>query len=96
LFTSAPVQCQELKDSRTEHADWTMQVAEETGAFFIPLNEMIAGEYDKMDNAVLKSFFPADRTHTNKEGALFNAQQVIKGISELDKCKLKCYIVKDH
>jgi hypothetical protein len=41
----------------------------------------------------VNSFFPADKTHTNKDGALLNAAQVVKGIKDLKKCKLKNYLL---
>lgn len=80
------------KITRTQYADWARQVADETGSCFIDLNERIAAMYDKMDTATVKSYFPADHTHTNKEGAELNAQKVVEGIRALDKCDLKRYL----
>ena len=45
-----------------------------------------------MDTAKVNGFFPADHTHTNKEGAEINAQKVVDGIKDLKKCKLKKYL----
>ena len=84
---------QKGKVPRTDYAVWSKQVADENGAYFIPLNDMIATEYEKMDTAKVKSLFPADNTHTNKEGAIMNAQIVVKGIKTFDKCKLKKYLL---
>ena len=83
----------EGKINRSEYGAWAKQVAEETGALFIDLQERIAAEYEKMDTVKVNSFFPADKTHTNKEGAMLNAGQVVKGIKELKKCKLKKYLL---
>jgi len=79
---------------RSDYAEWARQVAAETGAYFIPLNDMIATEYEKMDTAQVRSFFPADHTHTNTAGAVLNAQIVVKGIKGLDQCQLKKYLIK--
>ena len=81
------------KYNRSEYGIWAKQVAEETGAFFIDLQDLIAVEYEKMDTTKVNSFFPADKTHTNKEGALLNADQVVNGIRNLKKCKLKKYLL---
>ncbi len=83
----------EGKYNRSEYGVWAKQVAEATGAYFIDLQDLIALEYEKMDTAKVNSFFPADKTHTNKEGALLNAEQVVKGIKELKKCTLKKYLL---
>lgn len=83
----------EGKINRSEYGAWAKQVAEETGTLFIDLQERIAAEYEKMDTVKVNSFFPADKTHTNKEGAMLNADQVVKGIKELKKCKLQKYLL---
>ena len=80
------------KITRTEYTGWAKQVADETGAYFIDLNERIALVYEQMDTVKVNSFFPADHTHTNKEGAELNAGKVIEGIRDLKKCKLKNYL----
>ncbi len=77
--------------SMDSYSGWAKQVAGQTGAYFIDLNGVIASEYEKMDTARVHSFFPADHTHTNREGAILNAQKVIEGIKDLKKCKLKNY-----
>lgn len=80
------------KYNRSEYGIWAKQIADETGAYFIDLQDLIALEYEKMDTTKVNSFFPADKTHTNKEGALLNAEQVVKGIKGL-KCSLKKYLL---
>jgi hypothetical protein len=69
-------------------------VADQNGASFIDLNEMIATEYEKMDTAKVSSFFPADHTHTNLEGAELNAKQVVRGIEQLKGVKLKKFLLR--
>lgn len=80
------------KIDRTEYSVWAKQVADETGAYFIPLNDMIAVQYEKLDTAAVKQFFPSDHTHTNRAGAELNAQQVKEGIQSLNNCSLKNYL----
>ena len=81
-----------VRSTKDGYAFWAKQVAEQTGSYFIDLNEMIASQYEKMDTAKVSSFFPADHTHTNKEGAELNASIVIKEIKNLKKCKLRKYL----
>jgi rhamnogalacturonan acetylesterase len=95
----SPVPRNNWKDGKvTRVADtyggWAKQVADQMGASFIDLNEMIATEYEKMDTVKVNSFFPADHTHTNREGAELNARQVVKGIEQLKGVKLKKYLLK--
>lgn len=80
--------------SGDSYALWAKQVAEEEGAYFINLNDLVADKYDEMGPDKVKLFFQADNTHTNKDGAILNAQLVIKGIEDLKDCKLKKYIFK--
>ncbi|MCW3089378.1 MAG: rhamnogalacturonan acetylesterase, partial [Ferruginibacter sp.] len=77
--------------SNDSYALWAKQVAEQTGTYFIDLNNIIAGEFEKIGQEKVNSFFPQEHTHTNKEGALFNAKIVVSGIKELKHCKLKKY-----
>ncbi len=81
------------KISRDSYATWSRELAEQTSTFFIPLNEKIVVQYESMDTIKVKSFFPADHTHTNKEGAILNATKVVEGIKELKKCGLKKYLL---
>ncbi len=81
------------KINRSDYALWAQQVALETGAWYIDLQELIALEYEKMDTVQVNKFFPADKTHTNKEGAVLNAQQVVTGIKTLKGVDLKQYLI---
>ena len=92
----SPVPRDNRKDGKIIRSDyqlWAKQLAEETGAFFVDLQELIAVEYEKMDTLKVNSFFPADKTHTNKEGAVLNAEKVVAGIKELKKCNLKKFLL---
>ena len=95
----SPIPRNDWKDGKVirsgnSYAGWAKQVADQTGAFFIDLNDMIAIQYEKLDTAVVHSFFPADHTHTSKEGAVLNAKTVVTGIKDLKKCDLKKYLLK--
>ncbi len=81
------------KINRDSYAKWSAELASQTNSYFIPLNEKIAQQYETMDSLKVKSFFPADHTHTNREGAKLNAEKVVEGIKELKKCKLKKYLL---
>jgi len=78
--------------SADSYAGWAMQVANEEGVYFVDLNKIIAEKYEEIGKEKVATFFPADHTHTNKEGAELNAQIVITAIKDLKKCKLKNYL----
>lgn len=59
---------------------WAKQVAEQEGAAFIDLNELVARKYEEMGPNSVKPFFPADHTHTNIDGAKLNALIVADAI----------------
>ncbi len=85
------------KDGKVERASdmygkWAREVAGQNGAFFVDLNERIAGKYEKMGPGQVNAFFPGDHTHTNQEGAKLNAQTVVEGIRALKDCELKAYL----
>lgn len=77
-----------------KYAAWAKEVAKQTDAYFIPLNDLVIAEYEKIGVSATKSYFPKDHTHTNKEGAHVNAQLVIKGLQQLKGCKLNNYVKK--
>ncbi len=80
--------------SNNSYALWAKQVAVETNTFFIDLNNILGDEYEKLGNEKTNSFFPQEHTHTNKDGAVFNANIVCQKIKALKKCKLKKYLLK--
>lgn len=80
--------------SEDSYTGWAKQIAETEGAYFIDLNNLISDEYEKRGPDKVKNFFPADHTHTNREGAVLNAQEVISGIIGLKKCNLKKYLLQ--
>ena len=74
--------------------NWAATVANEEKAYFIDLNRIVADKYDSMGPEKVKAFFPGDHTHTNLEGAKFNALAVVEGLKELKDCPLNEYLVK--
>jgi len=95
----SPVPRNIFKEGKTERANtsygkWAEEVATATNAFFIPLNDLIADQYDKLGADSVKHFFPGDHTHPNRDGSLLNAEMVVKGIESLKKCDLKKYLKK--
>ncbi len=80
--------------SDDSYAGWAKQVAESEGVYFIDLNNMVSDKYEELGHDKVKNFFPADHTHTNRDGAVLNAQTVVSGIKELKKCKLKKYLLQ--
>ncbi|ASB51117.1 rhamnogalacturonan acetylesterase [Alkalitalea saponilacus] len=71
-----------VERNNLDYGLWTREVAMETGAYFIDLNERVAIQYEKMGTAAVALIFPKDHTHTNEEGALINARILAKALSE--------------
>jgi len=75
-----------------KYAAWAKEVAQQTGVYFIPLNDLVIAQYEKIGVAATKSYFPTDHTHTNKAGAQLNADLVVKGLQQLKGCGLTKYV----
>ncbi|WP_315817759.1 hypothetical protein [Paraflavitalea speifideaquila] len=95
----SPVPRNNFKEGKVSRADdnygkWARETATATGAYFIDLNNTIADEYEKLGPDQVKTFFPADHTHTNLAGAQLNAEMVIKGVKGLKDCGLNKYLKK--
>ena len=73
---------------------WAKQIAEQEGAYFIDLNELIAAKYEEMGEQEVHKFFPADHTHTNLDGAKLNAQIVASALKNTNPGKIKKYMTK--
>jgi lysophospholipase L1-like esterase len=99
VFICSPIPRNDWKDGKliryngTGYGLWAQQTAETTGAFFIDLNSLTADDYDAMGPEKVKPFFPNEHTHTSKDGAALNAVNVVKGIKQIEKCKLKKYVL---
>ena len=80
--------------SADSYAFWAKQIAEQEGAYFIDLNELIAAQYEKLGEQEVHKFFPADHTHTNLDGAKLNAEIVADALKKIKPEKIKKYMAK--
>lgn len=71
------------------YGKWAREVAEETGAFFVDLNEAVATQYEAIGAEAVSTFFPGDHTHTNKAGARLNAKILSQQIAQMKECPLR-------
>jgi len=78
--------------SNDSWALWAKQVAEQEGAYFIDLNELIAAKYDQMGQSAVQAFFQVDNTHTNNDGAKLNAEIVANELKRINPGKIKKYM----
>lgn len=76
-----------------EWNSWAEEVAKQTGAYYIDINDLTADALDKMGQEKAKAYFNHDHTHSSLKGANLNAQSIVKGL-KADKCPLKKYLKK--
>jgi rhamnogalacturonan acetylesterase len=76
----------------TEWRAWVRSSAEAEGVHYLDLADLIGGAYAKMPAPQVEAFFADKGTHTNHEGALFNARQVIAGAKRLPASPLAPYL----
>jgi lysophospholipase L1-like esterase len=93
----SPIPRNEWKDGKVirsadSYGKWAEEVAKSEGVYFIDLNNLVALKYESMGAEKVKSFFPADHTHTDLEGAKINAAIVISEIKRIKPGKLKKYL----
>lgn len=74
---------------------WAAAIAQEEQVYFVDLNKIVGDKYEKMGTEKVKAFFPGDHTHTNLEGAKFNAAAFAEGIS-LAGCPLAQYLKSNN
>jgi lysophospholipase L1-like esterase len=77
------------------HARWARDAAAQEGAWFIDLNEIVAGIYEAtgQPKVATEYFTAADHTHTTAAGARVNALAVAEAIRALDGCWLREYLL---
>ena len=81
--------------STDSYGKWASDAAKTGGAFFIDLNDIIAGHYEAIGQSeVTSKFFLTEHTHTTKAGAKLNASSVAEGISKIKDCGLSAYLLK--
>lgn len=78
--------------SKDSYSGWAQEVASEEAAFFIDLNDLVAGQYEQMGPDAVRAFFPADHTHTEINGARLNARIVVDELKRIKPGKLKRYM----
>jgi rhamnogalacturonan acetylesterase len=96
VIVCSPIPRNDWKDgkvarSKDSYALWAAQVAKAEGVAFIDLNELVAARYETMGAAAVKPFFPGDHTHTNMDGARFNASIVAEQLKQIKPGKLERY-----
>lgn len=93
----SPIPRNDWKDGKVvrsgeSYGKWSQQVAQEEGAFFIDLNNLVAARYEAMGAEKVKPFFPVDHTHTNIDGAKLNTEIVVAALKEIKPGKLTKYL----
>ena len=79
--------------SSDSYGKWAAEAAKTGGAFFIDLNNIIAGHYEAIgEKEVTSKFFLTEHTHTIEAGAKLNAASVAEGIKSLKGCELSKYL----
>lgn len=77
------------------YGKWTREAAEQTGAYFIDVNNITADKLEKigLDEGLRKVglYYKNDHTHTSKAGARLNAESIADGLRSSD-CELKNYL----
>jgi len=73
---------------------WAMQVAQQEGAPFIDLNGITAEKYNQLTRDQVFALFGTDHTHTNKAGAVINAQSFVDGLKLQPSVSLNNYLKK--
>lgn len=81
---------------RSSYATWAQEAAQQSGAFFIPLQDLVISSYEKSGKATVeKTYFePKDATHTIKAGATLNASLVAQYLKEHANIGLKPFMKK--
>lgn len=62
---------------------WSRQIAEAGGLAFIDLTNIAADHFEKVGADEMAKVYQPDKTHTNKDGADYNASVVVAGLKAL-------------
>lgn len=84
-----------INRSTTSWTLWAKQAAEQSGAQFIDLNEIIARAYEKIGEKEVEPLFGDKGTHTSPAGAAFNAKAVVSGLNGLSPNPLAFALSKE-
>lgn len=72
---------------------WAKQIATKNQVTFLDLNDSIAKQYEAMGPEKVSMFFSKDHTHTNVNGASFNAAVLTQSLREIKNLGLRGYLV---
>ena len=73
-------------------AVWAREVASAEHVPFLDLNELIAREYDALGQERVHALFPADHTHTNRDGAMLSAWVAVGALKGLPNDPVAPYL----
>lgn len=78
-----------------DYGGWAREAAEQAGAAFVDLNELIAVRYEALgEKDVGTRFFTEDDwTHTTRAGAEANASCLVEGLRNLEGCTLATFLL---
>jgi lysophospholipase L1-like esterase len=79
-----------IRNSDT-YGKWSKEVAEEEGAGYIDMNDLIATKCEAMGKEQANVLF-MDRVHTSRDGALLFGKTLIEGIQATPDLQLNQYI----
>ena len=82
-----------IKRTEGSYRQWVTEIAAQEKIGLVDLNELVSKRYEEMGMDQVKTFFPADHTHTSREGAELNAKILSHEISLQKKNKLRKYLV---
>lgn len=80
-----------VRSGAESYAGWARTVAEEEGATFIDLNELVAQRYESLGTEAVDTLFADAHTHTSRAGAELNAAIVAEALRELPDAPFAAY-----
>lgn len=81
-----------IQRASKDYGLWAKTVANEESVAFVDLNEITAAKYDNLSHDEVFALFGKDHTHTNKAGAVINAQSFVDGLKLQPSVTLNNYI----
>ena len=79
--------------NKDDYGKWAAEIATELGVVYIDLNTLVADEYDKLGEAVVKQeYFVSDGVHTTLKGAALSAGMVAAAIKNAQSIKLNTFL----
>jgi lysophospholipase L1-like esterase len=81
-----------LERGNGHYGAWTYQLAQEEGAPFIDLTNLIADQLDAMEASAVDALFEQDYVHFNLEGAQMHAACVVSALKGLRDVRLEAWL----